>query len=168
MRFGILQQITTPPAPEPAGFRYLRLQFFNATSDINVTGYNAGNRFEFLTSDGVLPTSRQTSATTPLVVTASSEYATPLYAGWKALSDSGNSWNTQSSPLDVNPWLQIDFGETINAEITGVQFVSIAINARAFKVFTSPTGEFSGEETLVGETSGIVWTGGFAVQQFIF
>ena len=164
LRFGSAQSAPTAGS----GFRYLRLQFVNATTDINVMGAYAGNRFEFVTSDGVLPTSRQTSATTPLVVTASSEYATPLYAGWNALSDSCSSWNTQSSPLDVNPWLQIDFGETINAEITGVQFISLAINTHEFKVFTSPTGEFLGEETLVGEKSGIVWTGGLAVQQFIF
>ena len=166
IRYGSVQS-----NPGGSGFRFVRLQFLNATTDIEVRGSNnspTGNehRFGFLTPSGFIPVNRQTSATTPLVVTQSSAFAAS-YDGWKAFVDY-SSWNTKSSPLDVNPWLQVDFGETLNTEITGIRFVSVAINSNAFRVFTSPTGAFSGEETLVGEKTGVVWTGGFAIQEFTF
>lgn len=162
LRFGSAQ---SAPAAS-AGFRFLRFQFIGGWQSSPIFGYRAatGARFQFLTANGALPEVRQTSATTPAVVTASSEESA-TYAGWKALSDlDSNFW----SPTDANPWVQIDFGSIVNENITGVRFVSYDVSATAFKVFTSKTGSFSGEETLVGEKTGIVWNGGFGAQDFIF
>lgn len=170
IRFGSVQSLKAASA----GFRYLRFQFdaplASATSFFanNLSG-DPANRFGFVTPGGLLPVNLQTSATNPLVVTESSAYGGyDSNAGWRLFAASVNAW-TDTPNSAPKPWVTVDFGEVIDAAVTGVRTISSGdALPNSFSVYKSLTGEFAGEEILVGSKSGFVWKGSFEVQDFTF
>lgn len=170
IRFGSVQ---SAPAAS-AGFRYLRLQFnspcVESTSFFaNDMSGNPANRFGFVTAAGLLPVNLQTSATSPLVVTESSKYGDyDSNAGWRLLASGCNAW-TPWPNSEPKPWVTVDFGEIIDAHVTGVRVISPGTALpNSFSVYKSMTGGFSGEEILIGSKSGFTWNECLQVQDFTF
>ena len=168
IRFGSVQS----KAAAVAGFRYLRFQFdapLESSMSFFANDYSGDptHRFGFITQDGLLPNNLQTSATNPLLITESSKYGGyDENAGWRLFAS--GAW-TATPNTDPKPWVTVDFGETINAIVTGVRVIS-SENAlpNSFSVYSSTTGEFSGEEILIGSKSGFVWNAFLTVQDFSF
>ena len=169
LRFGSAQSLQ---APVPSGFRYLRFQFdapwASRTSFFaNDLSGDATHRFGFVTQDGLLPNNLQTSATNPLLITESSKYGdSDANAGWRLFSSGFNAWSATPN-TDPKPWVTVDFGEIINDIVTGVRVISSEL-PNSFSVYSSTTGEFSGEEILIGSKSGFVWNAFLTVQDFSF
>lgn len=170
IRFGSVQS----KAAAVAGFRYLRFQFdapwASSTSFFaNDLSGDATHRFGFVTQDGLLPNNLQTSATNPLLITESSKNGgSDANAGWRLFASGFNAWSATPN-TDPKPWVTVDFGEILNDTVTGVRVIS-SENAlpNSFSVYSSTTGEFSGEEILIGSKSGFVWNAFLTVQDFSF
>lgn len=171
LRFGSVQS----PQAAAAGFRYLRFQFdapwaAQTSFFANDLSGNPANRFGFVTAAGLLPVNLQTSATSPLVVTESSKYGdSDSNAGWRLLASGFSAWAATPNS-DPKPWVTVDFGEVIDADVTGVRTIASGGDAlpNSFSVYKSMTGEFSGEEILVGSKSGFTWNEILQVQDFTF
>ena len=165
IRFGSVQS-----APEAsAGFRYLRFQFDSAATSSFFSNDSVvpDNRFGFMTDSGLLPSTTQTSATNPLLVTESSKYGgSDNNAGWRLFSSQFTAWTPE--PADPAPWVTVDFGSILTNEVTGVRTISNPGLPNAFSVYSSLTGEFSGEETLIGSKSGFTWNEVLTVQEVTF
>ncbi len=144
--------------PAVSGYRYLRL---NMTAAPN--GYPVIADLYWTVGTTDYPTVDMTSnnAPSPLVASASSEYATGLNYTWRAFYRNGgfDYWNPDQAGQPW--WLQIDLGAGNSITPTAVGIAPhFTYWPSSFTCLGSATGAFAGEETLLltvaGATTG--WT----------
>lgn len=146
--------------PTTNSYRFFRYVFDKASPNgqVGISGIDNYYRSGLVDAKGqIQPQTRMTGSNSPspLVATASSEYAPGtgyIYRAFNAFGLNYNYWLSNAS--DLHPWLQLDLGSGNSLAISGIRLnCTYGGTVTNVKLYGSNTGAFAGEEELLVDSA---------------